>query len=669
MDSFRNQTDRLRVGQRGMFFPLLLVVVGIVFVYSVQSLFLSRQNLNVTVRLASQDMLYQAALGALEAAEAEMGGFAGALASGSDLAGNPLYQDLASRLTDSSGLPRVVEFEKALDLPAFRFIEDRAGPGVSITSSFSISGSEPIIDPGRFPAIPDDRERNFDLKISATALTNGVSVTVVAFTRGRLLFTHVPPFSKFTLNLFSPGAFRADAMADQASVSADPGTVAGPAIILDNGRVLEEGEALQRTDLASLLSGQGFVLLGGGTWELGHSSGWSGESSGDAGLRAGIFTYDISAPPSGGPEGMRFYSRERELTALAMTAACGEYMRNAGTEKIRRSSYVRIFGTRSGPSPTLVFGNVRRRYVLEQGICDTSGERVAPLPFMPDSGAFDSWGWPSSTGPDARDFVYRQLFSCDYVSYSSRMSTVVTEDFNRGHLAFLEAPGGAPSPLWPEGFPGGALPVPGVEANGAVLAGEPLPCNGITLRCEDGNIVFTGDPWGEDITGYLDKRVCYSHRSASAFTRNRTDGGVLRVRGIEKVPGRLVIDRRLTVPSGCGGVILAEGDLVVAAPIDCEAGAHLYLVSLGGDMVVDTSGEIEACLAAPKGRILLPARFSIKGGVTARSIHPDSFNTSSGGAQGPKTIEYDQDLDFTRREVFREGFRFILRERWERYVR
>lgn len=643
--------------RRGFFLPLLLVVASVILLLAMQRLFFARNTLLFTVHLARHEVAYQAALGGLKCGRALFASLVDLLNDGGradDLP--PGLSAFAAKFRDPAGGIRIAECDAALASPNFAALEKASGAKLEVRATVdrvaAIEGSPRGAD--------GPEEMVFRLRVSSTALFEGSRVSLAYVTEGRRVLTHLPLLSKFTLHVKEPGEFRVNAVND----SEDAEKVKRFPLTLEHGRTLRPGETLKGEELSALLDAQGFVYLGGDAgWRLGLGTIGRDPRLEDAGIVRDLYLYDVGAGLFPNSEAFQFYARASGLFRESRTPEGREFMALASNDEAVLSSLLHLHGGSGAPSPAFVAGQASACRLLEQGITRPDMDLRAAFPYLPDEETFRSKRWPGGNSDAVVSLVHDAIFAGDYEAYRERMSRPVREQYNRVLHAYLKR-----SALPPElhdvmELPDGTLP-PLARLKINDIAAKPdllhKPAGRVTLLSEKGETVYQGGFEGPDLAAFLGPRVCYLHKSGKDFHAARGGDGRIAIQGIERVAGDLAIGEGFRLAPESFGLLVVDGDIRIGAPIPASAG-HLYLVSLGGDIAVETGGPVNAYLAAPKGTVTLPDGVEIRGGLAASRLTarflPDGRNV--------RKLAYDPRFDVTDDGVRAKGFKVVVRRTWD----
>lgn len=341
-----------------------------------------------------------------------------------------------------------------------------------------------------------------------------------------------------------------------------------------------------------------------------------------------------------------------------------KFSENAGHAKL--NSMFRLFGTDGQRSPTLVLGEVYRSF-----ICAKACKSIAATPqFRPTFLAFirsykvptigPTWlEYVNPYPPDEYDsiatfasilfpgfFAQMQAYSKYREAFSSNLAYT---PYNLS-IGFIMTGGNDPSPLHNFGsdpivdYMG--LPAPG--ANTDHLHKTPAPFDFISsgkdlksikpfidaMQVPGPRAAWVVDPKAE---GETDPLECLRKRSLLSDQDLDLNGWVF-VKG----SADLTFKKNFRIHSN-GGIVLEKGNILVQnelkAVSTAEKSAMLQLVTLDGDITLDTNVKIEAAFAAPKGRVQIGTggRPQVKGAMAMAKI--DVTSASQGAV-----LEYQTDL-------------------------
>ncbi len=651
-----------RFPRRGFLLPAVLLVLCLIVLLAVTRHFFSREHLNMAAHLADYERAYHLANGALLAGRdqwrrleawfnrgdpdtfpkrdrvpADLKAVGAGLLDGSGLPPeegvrfaweDPLLADLAAGQPEAS--PPQVEFELR---PAGPLFAAPPGPGLR----------------------PDPRERQYHLFVHATARVGDAACHLSWYRSTKLINILPPVVGKFALFVREPGALEANRLADSSDLA---GLHDAPLVIRGGGAV--GPDPLPPAAVRDALDRRGWVFLGGGAcWSLGLSSGGGEPRFADALLRDGWFSWplDPSEPLSRkGP--FAWYVETRPLGRQWREAA-GKFALAAFPGRVEATSILHLNGTAADPAPTLVVGNVSRRWALLQGLLLPGTGDAAPLPWL-SRALFEGDAWPGVKSPSTLAAI-RDNFGGRYEAYERRMSDVAEEAYNAGLFPLMAFPGDPFARVViidPAARPPGLPPPPAsqrlrIDGQPAQL-GEMAFGSAYTLLDDEGREWFSaGDLGALADLSFLRRRVTAAFPDLASLRRglSRDDAGNLLLPGAVLVGGPVIVEEPLHFANG--GLVLVEGAIRLQGEVGVAGGGEpLSLVSLGGDIDVETAGPLGAALIALAGRVSLPREVSIKGLVAAREL-----GLAVADPPAARQIEYDDCFDPTAAAARQRAYR------------
>lgn len=548
----------------------------------------------------------------------------------------------------------------------------------------------------------DPVERNIVLALRTTCIQGGSTTTLEEKREVRI--AHLMPgiLGKFTLYVrdvgTNPEAFNAfpndiNGLPDDRSIA--PKCLP---VVLKNGGALDEGAA--EGDDPENYRLRGFIYLGGGRVNLNLTSGNSeayGEHFHFFPLRSSLLIpgyYHLSPPEffsaSFAEEDLKrvpqmsnptppfaaefAYCLKHTISGFFTTDDFGKGLAQDGMlgvsvpEPVQAcdprlfSSVLHLFGNRTNPSPTLVLGDVHRRYADLCGIlveATGNGNRdavAAILTEIADSVGLETLSTPATVEAmkradvtegtpillEAATLSFPDMFG-SREAYRAAMSRLVTEPYLRSfdYLYFKE-----PGEFHPRTTLFGT--------------GEAVPQQTFSLAFHpsvNGGADFYKDGQPGDVPlDLLADKASFRVPDMDRFRARFLDPqGRLQLNAVVLVGGKagqtsVLNDRELTVRKG-GIIILTHGNLDVSAiRIGADPDESLTLCALNGDIQVDLShGKIQARLIALRGKIVnktptMP--LDLDGGIAVKEFPPSSFR--EGGRIGydsqadPSSAEWDK---------------------------
>ena len=594
---------------------------------------------------------------------------------------SPIYQKLVNKnLTNGDAIP--------LDIASLTSLAEEYKQGsvdLSVTIA-SISQLDPI-KLTKTTGGSDEVERKAILKIVPMAMVDGVSYSFEE-TRQVKIINLVPGI----LGKFSLFVQQCDANYNKyaANINGEPDDrVSSPhyPVILKNGGELDEGKQISTTDLDGWKR-RGFIYLGGGTTVLNLTAGNheafgenfhffnidsllepksqipsyfdpdpSGQFSNPPinvwnpisqlstlpqnalppdGLFAPEFTFWIKHLVSG------FYTKEDpENSDMNVDGRLAVHFPTPSSPGVPNpqmmSSVLHLFGTRSNPSPTLVLGNVFRRYADYSAIVmDATNDKVrdAILTYLNEStGAMPAQrsviqsSLDSELGPNKPIVIDTTVFSCEALfagagGYTEKMCQIFQEPYLRSHDYLYHRNS---TNFYPQSstFPGPANSLAAATStftlslDASLGRSEPffeegvlsdLPMEFLLSKC-----VVKVEDCREFSAHFLNETIL--NLDTAVLIKEAKDGKY-------EFPAEVRIEK--------GGIIVFEKGNVSLGRISTIPGVDdfLIIVALNGNIVIDNSfsGAMKASLFAPKGEIILKnptIPLDVRGSVVVKRLPAD----------------------------------------------
>lgn len=453
---------------------------------------------------------------------------------------------------------------------------------------------------------------------------------------------------------------------------------------------------------ANFLNGQGWILLGGQDVTLGVAPG-KGEY-GEHFLLANdiVFLKDIvrNSVPFGfetlHPDQVKFPAFRFKLweTHEVYSILTGIYQETRDNIRkhfleefhdadLRSSSLLRLMGTQNNQSPTMVFGNVFRRYILEQGLRvkmaaanpPTSDSISAVCPYIPNE-IYDQPQWMKGFNAIVTKIIKETNGNSWERGYRNVMSTPLKTSFNEGLACWL-APPMAPNALEDKGAMLSGFTTGNISKLGKPLSFSPPGTpEKLLMGLENAYSLFRGAtpvfngrfqeilPSIRNLALARCGRSFESDRDLQKYLRSTLEnkGSTVGYYHVKK-PFKWTEEWNSLALGGCG--IVCDGAVTVAAsvkphlsPLFPDATKNMMtFVALNGDITVATEQPVEASLLAPSGRLSLSGGCNIKGLVAVNNLDVSSFANTQ-----VKYISYDIDHDWADESSFNKGFRTMLEQ-------
>lgn len=675
-----------------LFALIVLLLVG-------ARLFFSRQHLHLVSRLSDHERSWQLASGALTIGEAlteELIRYLNESGAGKPVASAPPeIQPLLTLIADEDGQLRREDTIAAVEDPRLSRLVAGVPDAVSLQLSLRLGPGAPCLVQDDTMAVTDSRDGGTLIRVDpgeslrvlslhATACVGNGRAEAVRFTELRRVNITPPAVGKFILLLRQQGGLRLNECLDSADVTNLRGR---PLVLLQPDSLPEEIPA-DPAAVRDLLDRQGWIGLGGPQrWQFNLSEGGGDGELREPLLPSGQFQYD---PATESPaeahelaerinlrltaEALRF---QRELGGAEQESAFFK----AGTRRYALSSLINLFGSEDTPAPTVILGDVDRRFALLRGICNQDTGLGAPLPWL-DRGDFGSDNWPGRISEESARLLrsnfaalaerYPERYRDAYDAYARHMSRIVDQPYNRANLEIVQLglPGEEMRLLREvQGLPDGVKPPPPLtrlKVNDAPARFSERLVGRFQIFDNGGDWHFQGaDPLRPYVLPILDAKagLVFDQGEELEQRLRQRGGGKLRLAGVARLSGGLHISTPWFIARGGGGIIIAEGDIVIEAPIRCEEEEPLTLVSRNGSIKLATAEEVEAGLVAPRGSLIIGDHCKLSGFAAAKFLE-----LSRGDPRHPRWIRYRRCFDPTDRSVVASNYRVMLWEVWRHAV-
>lgn len=557
----------------------------------------------------------------------------------------------------------------------------------------TLDGQKGIDDSDGIPGIIDSsRDTLGRFVIDSTATYDNVTRRVISVFEQRTVQMTIPVLSRFTLTALDiPDKDNKLCANLYTTTGTIPETYSGashtPLVIL-GGQAPSESKTEDAA--AAFLDKQGWVfILPEITLGMGPGSGKYGEQF----LLASGSTFYREIQSGAGPFGAGFgtvrgkyfemwnthqiYSRLTGLYQETKEEDRYFFLSNVpGNENVQYSSLLRLMGTSESPSPTLVFGNVLRSYVLEQGLqkkTAVSPTDCALLPYV-QKDKFGAASWTGGLDADSQK-VLKETCNNSWDVYRQAMSVPVSHvPVNEGLAFWFDSAGytgkTTPRAIQPS-FKTAVIP----KLNKVL---EYVPKQPDKLLLDQNATLYRGDEKvfaGElakvlpHIGNYCVARCGRQFKSGDILKKYLTE---VRENGMNPTGLYLVkepfewTDEWNTLAVGGVGIVCNKGititDAVKPAPSealkkDCTYNP-IYLICLQGDITVNTGSRVEAALIAVKGGIHFSAAgIDVCGFVAAKTLELSGLCNTS-----PKVIRYDPRYDWADAQTYGNGFRTMLEQ-------
>lgn len=304
-----------------------------------------------------------------------------------------------------------------------------------------------------------------------------------------------------------------------------------------------------------------------------------------------------------------------------------------------------------------------------QGYKNTATSLFSPLPYISET-KFNGNNWPGVSNAAAQ--LIKDNFGGRYQGYKARMSTVLDMQYNAINLRsikFSDAPLNNAIQIDPKKIPADTK----ISALSRRLLIDGAPAsfvdanygNAYEVKIDDGQKLFNGDLDGFEDLGFLKaKAVENFETSADFYKKIRTGKKEWTLDSTYFIKGNLTIDRPLTTVTGCGGMVLVQGDIVIKDEILASAKETIVLCSLNGSIEISTSRPVQAGLIALKGTVVANSSLNVTGIVAAKDLSMARLFPL-----GSREIAYNSNFDVTDSLTYKKGFRLFMPKEGTTFVR
>jgi len=670
---------------KGFMVPLAVAVLAILLILGTTMFMVSRQHLHSAHHYAAREEAYQIGSGAVELGVEAIGKFLEFL-NNPDPSTLPKHENLpseiqsfASSFFDGSGFLKE-DAEVQLQSQLIDSLQDGTEMSVDLRLGLKKMGLIDSSSPSS-GVFPDPREAIYLFTSTARVQGKGADLRVTTFKQWRMVNILLPVLGKFVLFNRDQGSLEVNEIPDTKL----PSDLRSVPVAIISGQSLAAGEKLSPPDLKKHIDSQGWVFLGGAPWSLNLSHGWGSDQYQDAYTSRGLEYYAVG-------EGVRS-GKDLKLKQLGSNISVGEFewwrmisgfymelttaeeyevLSRMGADLLSHSSTLNLYGTGQEPSPTLVLGDVRRRWALIQGLFNETNGIWAALPFLEQDEFENSSTWPGGATASSVS-ILRDNFDGDYEEYKLQMSQVIEEGYNEGLLWAIEL--GTPSlderfhleceeldPTVQEQVRVDLLKVDNLEHTlcKRFVGGQ------YSLRNDASNPIFENINLESFVNlSHLERRSSREFESFDSFLQEHLDpgSGILKLGGVMKIKGNLKLVTPLQIQSGKGGILLVDGDIEILAPINNPDHEPFSLVSLAGNLKLKISDPVHASLVALKGTVFLPSKFHVEGSIAADTISIDSLSGSSASVS-QRILKYNLSLDPTRAQNWNGAYRIMQDPGW-----
>ncbi|MFZ5953117.1 MAG: hypothetical protein ACOYXC_20610 [Candidatus Rifleibacteriota bacterium] len=649
--------------RKGFVLPGVLMLICILILFAAVRHFFSRNQLVQAAHDANYEKAFHLAIGGIESSD-HLFLKAAAFFNDSRPAtfpkaekAPPEIEEIIKQLLDREQLP----------FPRKDFIQIKPSVFKHLQSSWEDISSlkveielrdlgELVLAPDGPGPIPDPREKGILVMLHAEANVKGTVARVCRYREARLVNILPSALGKFSLFLRKQGNLSNNSFEDSlTSVSRLKDTP----LIVFNGKT-GSLNSLAPNAAAEFFETQGWVFLGGDSpWIVGCGAGGGNPDLASALLDNEMHLFEIKEPDEfASLNFLNYYSQSEALSPELKTTEFAEAYQSHSDELF--SSKIRVSGSKSRPTPTNVVGKVIYKWALIQGLFNQPSKKFYPYPFINES-QFNSHSWPGMSENAAMTMV--ENFGGIFNRYKARMSTIIEERYNALNLRALKfstAPLEKAIMINPENIPSDAV-LP--EKSKRLVVDDQAASfidanygNSYQICRDNGTIIFAGNLSGFENLQFMKAKVCETFtKTGDFFKRLENSGKELILDNAFLIKGDLNIDRRISSIDGCGGMIIAEGDVAINNEILAPNQEVIVIVSLGGNIRVNTSGPVHAGLIALKGKIIVERGLDVQGVVAAEEL---SMSRSAPTAM--RKISYNPNFDSTDSQAYLRAFKLFM---------
>lgn len=641
-----------------------------IFILAFARHFFSRQHLLFVSHLGDYEKAYHIAFGGIEAGRGTIDAVLSFLNSSDNgkfprrEKAPPELRPIIEALIGKDGYPVTESASRDIESPLIAQFRDGLEKDQTLKVSLELKRIKPIfLDSTTGGVIPDAREAEFGLFVHGEATSGNAACRVSWYANMKVIQIIPPVIGKFVLYLREQGFFQANSLKD----SNDINKLEDSPVVVTGGKILGP-ELLKPQAVQGFIDSQGWVFLGGPIpWSLGLSNYAGSEKFQECLLNSRRYIFPIPSPDAfSSHSDARYFSIPEFIQGELRSLDFSEVLIRKPPELAERSSMLHLAGSAGNPAPTLVLGNVSRKWALIQGLFNSKSQRILNFPFL-DSVAFLGNDWPGNfTGTEIQRI--RENFGNSFDNYSERMSDILEEDYNAGILSAIDFSAfDAASILFPtdlKKFPGIQLPNPSslIDAGGtaAIIWQRVMPQN-CTIRNDSGKPVFeNGNLDNFPDLSFLLKKSGPVFPDWATFKKKipRDDSGRIVHPGCVVISSGIAISDPVVISGG--GMILVKGGITIKSKIESSPDEPLSLIALDGDIIVETDENIAAGLIALNGKLRFGRSCKIFGLCAGRELQLEH-----GKAFAERVISYNSSFDPTCTSNYQKNYRFMV---WEKGV-
>jgi len=649
--------------RRGFVLPAVLMLVSVLLLFAAVRHYFSRNQLIQASHDANYEKSFHLAIGGVESADNL---FMKAVAFFNDgrpetlpkiAKAPPELAPILKALLNAEGLPYARKERIPIDSSMFLAGQSSWEKFATLKVEIELRDIEPLVAQSPFAGpIPDPRENRILMMLHAEAVVNGAVARVCRYREAKLVNILPSILGKFVLYLRQQGSASNNSFEDRFS---------RPDLLKDTPLMVFSGKSSGLSSLnldaaAEFFEKQGWVFLGGDApWVIGSGPGGGNANYASALQKNDLQTFAIQPPDEfSSLNFLTYYSQPEYLSGELKGLSYNKVLQGINDELF--SSRIRISGSGNKPTPTNVVGNVVAKSALIQGLKNTQTGLYAPYPFLQES-QFHGSSWPGMSSEAAN--TMEENFGGVFQRYKSRMSVVLEERYNAINLRTLNFPAppmNSAIMVDPRNLPAGTKvpdlskrlhvdnnPASFVDANSGNL---------YQLFADDGRKLFEGNLSGfEDLSHFVSKAVLSFDKQSEFYKSIETEQKEHLLNNIYLIKGDLLVDRPLKSADGCGGMIIANGDITIQNEIIAPDQEPVVLISTAGNIRIATSSRIQAGLIALKGQIQAESAINVEGVVSAKELSMAKLSSS-----GLRQLSYNVNFDVTDSATYMRAFRLFM---------
>ncbi len=657
----------------GMILPVVLLLICILLLLAGTRHFFSQHQLTQASHGADYEKAYHLATGGLESVDTLLMKAVDFINDGRPESfprvdkAPPELKPIMKRLLGPDGLLNLDTKKIPIDSDLFKYLQKDFESYSSLKVELELRKLESLFASSGAPGpIPDEREAKVMVLLHAEASVNGAFARVYRYREAKLVNILPPVLGKFVLFLREQGSANVDTLAD---------SILGKNQVNDSPLMVYSGAecnpaSLPLEESVSFFDRQGWVFLGSeAPWTLGAGPGGGDDEYASAMVSNDLRVFGIPDTDALSTRtDISYYSQPEYLFKELREPFYRQVMQESPSDDLL-SARIRISGSANRPTPAVVLGKVINRWVLLQGLKNERTGLYAPLPNIGET-QFLTDIWPGMTAASARRV--RDNFGGDFRRYRERMTSIVEESCNAANLrvlAFYDPRISWQIALNPDNLPA-AIDLP-AESTRVSVDNRPVSFfkmnhgSFYSITGSDERQLFAGNLSGFEDLEYLKARAGYKFDSTSEFYKAiQTEKKEFIIKDVYYIKGDLIVDQPLLAASGCGGMILVDGNVTINDAIRAPDLEPVTIVSFGGSVRVSTSQPLAVALIALKNSVFIESAADISGMIAARDLAMNRLANLQ-----KRSLSFNQNLDVTDAEIYNRAFRLFMKPQGVTFVR